>query len=281
MSLGDFKRILTIIPRTVRLLNLWHRGEPLCAPEFPEMIEAATKRGLWTQTYSNGTLLGKGDIAKRLVKAQLKRITLSVDGATEESYQEYRVGGKLASVLEGMALLYEERKRAKSRYPKIIVECLLRRHIVDQIPEVKRLAKQFGADEVKFKTYRISNLQDIETALAELPSDPALWRYDLIDGQLKMRRKYNRCRRLYYSAVIANNGEVFPCCFYTKKVGFGNILKTFSYDTETMRSNYNSWSEIVKGPLREFRNIAHSDRRDEIPMCRNCTEGLKQLYIDI
>jgi|GEM_PF-1659886 len=325
MRLADFERVLERIPRTVRFLNLWHRGEPLCAPEFPEMATSATRRRLWTQTYSNGTLLCKGDMARRLVQAGLKRITLAIDGADEATYQQYRVGGKLADILEGIAILRVERKRAGVHLPKIIVECLIRRQTIDQLQAVKRLANACGADKVKFKTYRVSSLEDVNSAPNDLPDDRRLWRYDLVDGRLQMRRTRDYCRRLAYSAVIAYNGEVFPCCFWTKKFGLGNILglpaadspqsaavgraslpaenccrmspscsdetaewghsaanRAVDFGESTARKGgAQSWRDIAGGPLREFRRIVNSGGRNGIPMCRNCTEGLKQLYVKL
>ena len=267
MSLDRFERILGMLPKTVRLLNLWHRGEPLAAPEFPEMVAAAAKKGIRVQTYTNGVLLTRNNIAHRLVKASLTGISIAVDGPDEETYQRYRPGGTLADLAAGVKALAEAKRELKTRRPRIIIECLVSRQTTAQFAQVKRLALEWGADEVLFKTLRVGDL-NYSDSRDELPDDRRLWRYEIADGGLKMKRKRESCLRLGYSFVVAWNGDIYPCCFYLKSFApFGNIFESGFSDV---------WR---KGALSEFRKVVAEDR-DRIPMCRNCTEGLTRLYVD-
>lgn len=268
MSLDDFQSILGRIPRTVRMLNLWHRGEPLAAPDFPEMVAAAALRGIKTQTLTNGTLLARNSTAERLVDAKLTRISIAVDGADEATYRAFRPGGALAEVEAGVRALAAAKRARSSKRPRIVVECLVGRQGTAQFESIKRQAFEWGADEVKFKTLRIENLADVPVALARLPEDPRLWRYDLTQNGLRMKRIRSGCRRLAYTTLIAWNGDIYPCCFYLKSFApFGNIFEE-PFDA--------IWSE---SKLTEFQKIVAAER-DSIPMCRNCTEGLPYLYVN-
>jgi len=267
MTLYDFISILDRLPRTVRMLNLWHRGEPLAAPDFPEMVAAASARLIRTHTHTNGTLLRQGDTARRLVAARLTEISIAVDGADEQTYRQFRTGGSLKDVATGIALLAKAKQEQGSRYPYIVAECLLSNQDPAQFAEVKRLALAWGANAVKFKTLRVERLEDPES-LKQLPADPRLWRYEHNGGMLRMKRVREGCLRLSYTMLIAWNGDVYPCCFYLKTFApFGNIFK---------QSFRNIWKH---GPLVEFYKIVQN-QRDQIPMCRNCTEGLPYLYVD-
>ncbi len=268
MSLETFRLILDKLPPTVRRLNLWHRGGPLAAPDVPEMVAAASARGIRTHTHTNGTLLRHNDAARRLVKARLTGISVAVDGADEETYQRFRTGGTLADVAAGIQALAEAKRDLHSRYPKITVECLVGNQDPAQFAAIREMAMSWGANNVKFKTLRIEDLNATEEALQELPQDPGLRRYDLVDGTLKMKRTRNSCRRLAYSFLIAWNGDVYPCCFYLKSFApMGNVFEQPFQEV---------WR---KGMLVELQEIVKAGR-DRIPMCRNCTEGLPCLYAD-
>ena len=266
MRLADFTRILDQSP-WLKFLNLWHRGEPLAAADFPDMVEAATRRGIYTQTHSNGILLSRRDLAERLVEARLGRVAIGVDGSDEATYLQIRHGGSLAEVEAGIRALVDARRRRRSKRPRIIAECLLSRQPPEQFRTVKRLALEWGCDEVKLKTFRVPHPEDVAGSLALLPDNRRLWRYELHDGKLVMKRSRSGCRRLTYSAVVAYNGEVYPCCFWVH--GFMGMGNCFSQPLV----------EVWRGdPLRDFQRTVAANR-DSIPMCRNCTEGLGRLYV--
>jgi len=267
MRIEDFIHVIKQLP-WLRFLNLWHRGEPLVAPDFTAMVVEASRRKIWTQIHTNGILLARTGLAEEIVKSGLNRITIGIDGADEETYSTIRHGGSLTDVEKGVRALFEARRSLGSHKPKIIAECLISRQSKEQFQAIHDSALSWGCDEVKFKTYRVSNPEDIEESIRRLPDDDKLWRYKHVNAHLEMNRTRSNCRRLAYSAVVGWNGEVFPCCFSTNEFHtMGNAFKQ-------------PWSEIWKGTqLKEFQRVVNHGGRDKIPMCRNCTEGLKNLYL--
>ncbi len=266
MHFEDFLKIIDQV-KGVRLINFWHRGEPLMAPEFPLIAGEASKRGIRSQTHTNGILLAKNDTAKRLVEAGLNRIAVSIDGADEETYRSFRKGGSLEAVKAGIRALASARKQSSGIKPRIIAECLVSGQDERQFRRIYDFALSSGCDEVKFKTFRVNELND-PNELDSLPKNEKLWRYKRSGGGLQPRRKRGKCLRLYYSALIAANGDVCPCCFDSGlNHAFGNVF------TEP-------WNEIWKNRrMRDFARFVNSGNRDSIEMCRNCTEGLKRLYL--
>lgn len=267
MNREDFIRVIDYQP-WLKQLNLWHRGEPLLASELPDMIEEASRRGIRTHVHSNGILLGKRDVASRLVEAGLSRISIGVDGPDEDTYREYRRGGSLAEVIAGIEALIEARCRQRVKKPRITVECLVSRQTAEQFRSVRDMAVKWGCDDVKFKTFRVPDIANSEASIALLPDNPRLRRYKQLNSQLTMRRFHSRCWRLAYSAVIAWNGDVLPCCFdaharFTAGNAFREPLK-------------NIWRGEL---LSEFQHRVNHGGRDAISMCRNCTEGLPRLYL--
>ena len=267
MHLKDFIHVIDQLP-WLRILNLWHRGEPTVAPDFVAMVAEASRRRIWTQTHTNGILIARDDLADRIVEAGLNKITIGIDGSDEETYSMVRRGGSLAEVEAGVRALVSARSKRKSRKPKIIAECLLTRQAQDQFQTIYDMALSWGVDKVLFKTYRVPDLDNLDEVLKRLPDNPKLWRYRKTNDHLEMNGALTRCHRLAYSAVIAWNGEVLPCCFSTNDFhSMGNSFKQ-------------PWKEIWKSQtLREFQRVVNSGGREKIPMCRNCTEGLKRLYL--
>jgi len=269
MSLERFTEILGKIPRTVRLLNLWHRGEPLACYDFPEMVALATARGIKTQTHTNGTLLAKKDFATRIVRAGLTRISIAVDSADEQTFSMVRKGGRLSDVADGIKAITEARAKAGARYPQIHIECLVANQTPEQLRAVKEVALGWGADQVKFKTYRVTSLTNLISANAILPADERFRRYKLEGDRLVTKRKHQGCARLAWSAVIAFNGDVLCCCFDANgEHVLGNILNQ-------------SWGEIWRGEkAKQFRkNVMPGNHGNKPSICSNCTEGLDRLYI--
>lgn len=80
-SLATFVRFLDANPG-LEFVLLFQWGEPLLVRELPQMIQAATERGVRTMITTNGTLLTE-EWSRKLLDAGLARLTLSVDGDPE------------------------------------------------------------------------------------------------------------------------------------------------------------------------------------------------------
>ena len=75
-------------------------GEPLVYQDIYELINLATRLGLYTSIGTNATLITK-DVAKKLKEAGLKKAIVSLDG-TEKSHEEIRGKGTFEKTIEGV-----------------------------------------------------------------------------------------------------------------------------------------------------------------------------------
>jgi len=87
LDLAAFERFLARNPE-LEFVLLFQWGEPLLVRELPEMIAAATARGIRTMITTNGTLLTE-EWCERLLASGLTRLTMSVDGDSV-SHEEIR-----------------------------------------------------------------------------------------------------------------------------------------------------------------------------------------------
>lgn len=266
MTLENFKLILDNVGRYVKVIALWNQGEPTINDQLPEMIAEATKRGIYTMVSTNGTLLHRRNLITRLLDAGLSELVFSIDGLTPESYKIYRIGGELEVVVENMKELRKLRDARGRKSPKLIMQWLPMKHNQHEIPYLRAKAKEWGADTVEIKTAQVYT--DYQAA-QYLPDMEELRRYERQGQRWETKRRYQSCKRLWFSTMIDWNGNVVPCCFdKDEQFLMGNAL---SQDFKTIwhGEKYNSFRTklIRQGRIEE--------------MCRNCTEGLKSYYIPL
>src|SRR5688500_17730381 len=86
--------------RQLLWLIFYSQGEPYINPKFLDMVKYAHKRGIYTITSTNGHFLNSEN-ARKTVESGLDRILISIDGSTQEVYEQYRKEGHLETVLDG------------------------------------------------------------------------------------------------------------------------------------------------------------------------------------
>lgn len=243
-------------------LVFYFQGEPFLNPDFLQMVQYAASKKIYTATSTNAHYL-KDDVAKRTVESGLDRLIISIDGTTQETYQQYRVGGQLEKVLEGAANIVKWKKELKSKTPFIVFQFLVVRHNEHQVEEVKQLAKDIGVDAVWLKTAQVYDYEKDPNNL--IPTNPKYSRYKVdADGKMKFKgNNANHCWRLWHDPVITWDGAVVPCCFDKDAQHKLGSLQDQSFAELWRSTRYNN-----------FRKQVLSSRKN-IDICANCSEGVK------
>ena len=257
---GDlFKRTLDELAETLLYLIFYFQGEPYLHPQFLEMVQYASKKGVYTATSTNAHYL-TDENAKKTVESGLDRLIISIDGTSQEVYEQYRIGGKLEKVIEGTKNILRWKKALNSPTPHVIFQFLVVKPNEHQIEEVKNLAKTLGVDEVGLKTAQI---YDYEQGSELIPTIQKYTRYtQQTDGTYAIKNKLlNHCWKMWYSCVITWDGLVVPCCF-DKDAHFRlGDMKRQSFKELWQSADYQNFRQTL---IRS---------RSEIEMCKNCTEG--------
>ena len=154
-----FKETIDSIHKELLYLIFYFQGEPYLNPEFLPMVAYASKKKIYTATSTNAHYLND-EMARKTVESGLDRLIISIDGTTQEVYQQYRIGGKLDKVLEGARNIVKWKKELKSATPFVIFQFLVVRPNEHQIEDVKKLGKEIGVDEVAFKTAQIYDYEN-------------------------------------------------------------------------------------------------------------------------
>lgn len=256
-----FKKVIDELADTLLYLTFYFQGEPYLHPKFTELVSYASQKGIYTATSTNAHYLSEEN-AKKTVLSGLDRLIISIDGTSQETYQAYRVGGKLEKVIEGTKNILHWKKKLNSKTPYVIFQFLVVKPNEHQIAEVKQLGKEMGVDEVKLKTAQI---YDYENGSPLLPSIEKYARYQKgKDSKYFIKNSLeNSCWRMWQSCVITWDGAVVPCCFD----------KDAHYKLGTVEND--NFKAIWRGE--SYQNFRKSllKSRSEIEMCKNCTEGTK------
>jgi len=242
-------------------LIFYFQGEPYLNPRFLEMVKYASSKGIYTATSTNAHYLTES-AARKTVESGLDRLIISIDGTTQEVYEQYRVGGKLSKVLEGTRNMVKARKEMNSKKPFIFFQFLVVKPNEHQVNEIRKLAREIGVDEVRFKTAQVYDYANDPNQL--IPVNEKYSRYQRnSDGTYRAKNKLaNRCWKLWHANVITWDGMVVPCCFD----------KDASHPLGNLRDQ--PFRQVWQSDAyKNFRASLMMSRKN-IDICSNCSEGV-------
>jgi pyruvate-formate lyase-activating enzyme len=144
MTMDLYRRLLQELGDYLFEIEAFQWGEPLLSPYIYAMIEAASARGIATTINTNFSVPFDRPRAERLVASGLSELTVSIDGARQESYQRYRVRGDLNRVRENCRLLAEAKRRLGRDSPRFNLEFHVFPHNVDDIDGMRDMARELG-----------------------------------------------------------------------------------------------------------------------------------------
>ncbi len=210
MSVDLFKSIVDQIAPYAYWIDLYNRGEPLLHPDIVTMITYAHQRGIGTKISTNLNSLGNIS-AEQLVSSGLDHLVVSLDGATQETYAAYRVGGKIDSVLGNLRSIVECKHKLNSATPYITLRTIVTRYNEHELGTIKSIGHQIGVDNIFF----VPMIVDITSKDADkwLPRNPNFSFYDYKKRVSKIGQAVKACIELWQRGTITWNGLVFPCCF--------------------------------------------------------------------
>src|ERR1700759_2212526 len=146
-----FRQTIDQLSKDLLYLVFYFQGEPYLNPSFLDMVEYASRKGIYTATSTNAHYL-TDEVARKTVESGLDRLIISIDGTTQEVYQQYRVGGNLNKVIEGAKNIVKWKKQLKSKTPFVFFQFLVVKPNEHQLDDIRQLAAEIGVDEVRFKT---------------------------------------------------------------------------------------------------------------------------------
>lgn len=212
LKFSDFKDLLDKNP-WIRRVELSNYGEILLNPELLKMMEYAYNRSI-TLTAGNGINLNhaKDEVLEGLVKYRFKELTVSIDGASQETYKVYRVRGDFDKVIEHIKKINEHKKKNNSEYPHLAWQFIVFGHNEHEIPVARKMAAELG---MKFRLKLtwdndFSPIKDVEAVRKEVGVG-AVSREEFLE---KHGQDYQQviCHQMWNLPQINWDGKVLGCC---------------------------------------------------------------------
>lgn len=125
-------------------------GEPLLYPDLERIFQRIDPdSGLELGFFTNLLPLTE-PMAERIVRGGVAYLNVSIDGATKETYETIRKGGKWETLLEKLALVGDVKKRLGSETPHMNL-CVVGSTLnVREIPLFVEMARRWGFDSLKY-----------------------------------------------------------------------------------------------------------------------------------
>lgn len=221
MNFEQFRHIIDQLFYYLYKIRLYNWGEPFLHKDIYKMIEYTAKKNISVEISTNLNAF-KPEDADRLVQSGLELLVVSLDGADQETYSHYRIGGNFERVIENISAIVEAKKKAGSRFPVVEVQFLIMKHNENKIDAIKDLTERLGVDRLRLGPVTINwrNREDHSW----LPSNDQMSRYDFLRSYDKIYARRKLCEWLWRSAVINWDGSILPCCvFEGPKAEFGSL----------------------------------------------------------
>ena len=267
MEFETFTKILDEVGDYIFTLLFWGWGEPFLNPRAFDMIAYARNKGVKVVSSTNGHLFARQEHADRLVRSGLDSIIFAIDGVTQPSYERFRHGGNLETVLQGIRTVADRKKALGSRTPLINFRFIVMAQNEAEIPLVKKLAPSVGADALTFKTLNPDNEDFYSHQSAEFTEGKMLMPEELRyrrfragpRGEPRVYRRRNPCKHLWNNPVIHWDGTVVSCSFDPCEL----------YPLGNLRAG--SFREIWQGEA--YRNMRRQFRDNwrQMPRCGDCS----------
>jgi MoaA/NifB/PqqE/SkfB family radical SAM enzyme len=224
LSPDNFSRILARVG-PIRLLEISNWGEIFLNRRLPEILERAQQAGV-TVTVSNGVNLNTASDAalEALVRYHVRELTVSIDGASPQTYAVYRINGDLARVLANVDRINHFKRMHGSNLPTLTWQFVVFGHNEHEIDAARTMA---AARDMQFRPIRnldaaYAPLRDPLRAAARTGIDLAVSTDTTLDA---LATDLGFCHQLWDAPQINWNGALLGCCFNNTRA-FGNVLET-------------------------------------------------------
>lgn len=257
LTIEKFKKLIDQIKDVALELYLQNWGESTLVKSLPDMIKYATENKVFVNLSTNFSINYSKDYLQNLITSGLGKLVIDVDGTTQETYEQYRINGKLETVLENTRKAVKYKKENNLKFPIITTKMLVMKHNEHQIDDFKKLSKSLDVDQMELNNIQINP----NTAKSWLPNNPE-FRY----ASYEQSGTVEPCHWPWSGFVVNWNGDVAPCCIVDDSDSdFGNI---FNDGLEKIWNN-----EYYISARSEFSNEKEITKDTICNVCKNDTHN--------
>lgn len=260
-------------------------GEPLCNPHFRDLVTWCHERGIRSAMTCNGTLLD-AEYIRWLEAHGMRRIHISFDGATKETFEKQRPPAKYDQVLDVC-------QRIGGSKIQLFMNCVpSTREIIEELGGYILLAKSVGATGILLIKFQADvgfgspvhweQHKDRLENVKRMAKDEGL----IFLGTGETNPTFHECEDAYVCPYITLDDNVYACAYManmrTTEIYQGEVIPTPSCNY-IMGNLNNNWMRDIwrNGAYSELRQLLRNTKRlSTRPMTREILLQMKQRLND-
>ncbi len=259
MDADLFKRTIVDVGPYLLTACLWAWGEPLLHPHLSQILRAIQKYSIFTLLSTNGQNLDEERVIQTILDAPPTHLIVAIDGLTDTTNSQFRVGAKLEPILAGVHRLADLKHQRSQTLPILHMRFIVMKHNQSQVPQLQEFATRHGFD---FLSYRTLSIIDYDKSLQthrELVPDLVEFRAYGYENDERIKRSDFICQQPFWFPSLFADGTVVSCDQdYNAQKPFGVVKEDVSFT--------NLW---YSQPAMQVRHLIR-DKHASLSFCRNC-----------
>lgn len=175
MTLDVFKAVEPMLSRALTI-NAFGLGEPFLSPHFMPILRRSRALNADAVVFcsTNGVTYPERTITAIVAERLVNVLQISVDGATKETYEHVRVGGRFDLLMKNLRFLQQEKLRLRARVPSTKVQMVVMQPNMHEVVAVTRSMIDHGIDVLRLDTVKdhpeleITRYEDVQRLNAQL-----------------------------------------------------------------------------------------------------------------
>ena len=241
MSFKQFKMIVDQFPGLV-WIGLTGIGESFINKDFMKMLEYVKSKDITVELYDTFYFIDT-KTSKQLISLGIDQMLISLDAATEETYESIRVGSDYDKVISNVKGIFALKATQDAPFPEMSFHYIIMKNNIHEVLQYIDFVYSIAGTSAPIQfSQLLHNHEKINDLFIEIPQETLdaieckasslgitiNWNLDVPNNKPSM----NKCIEWNMPFIFAN-GDVIPCCASNesgnrenqKKLRLGNIFE--------------------------------------------------------
>lgn len=223
----NFKKLVDA--NDIRSMEISNSGEIFLNPDLVKILAYANKKNIRV-TADNGVNLNyiTDEQAEALAKYRVVSMTISIDGASQETYSKYRIGGNFDIVIDNIEKINFFKRKYNNGCPHLVWKFIIFGHNEHEIEKAKQFADKLQMH-LRFEANWDKEYSPIINKEKVL-NETGFYNLDVNVSPVEQLEEYQKgivnwyfCRDLW-EPQINWDGRILGCCANFKEDFGGNVF---------------------------------------------------------
>ena len=191
--------------------SLWAWGEFLLHPQLDQILQASLRHRFISLLSTNGQNLDNERIIETLIKYPPTCLIVAIDGVTDETNSQFRVGAKLAPALAGVRKLAKEKQRYSLDLPILQMRFIVMKHNENEVENLDNFARENGFDMLSLRSLSIIDSNSAEKIHGGYVPEQTAWRAYKYKGGAREHTDSYICQQPFLFPAMFADGTLVAC----------------------------------------------------------------------